>query len=124
MCFFLTYFFFSLDAVETLPIFPFRSIALNKFKTNLYSKTNNRWEQETFYDAKKMQDEFSEANRPEAATMEPTKRREKIKEQAEKLQSGTETWTPTWKALGLGFDRPTLGAKEMDKGNPSSEPKE
>ncbi|KAK2766935.1 hypothetical protein FQN54_006250 [Arachnomyces sp. PD_36] len=67
------------------------------------------WEKENFFGAKKMQEDMNEAAKPEAATKEPKVERKLIAEQAEKLKEGAETWTPTWKALGLNFDRPVVG---------------
>lgn len=39
----------------------------------------------------------------------PEKKRETIAEQAKRLLEGKEAWQPTWKALGLNYDRPVLG---------------
>lgn len=86
----------------------------------------NRWDRDSFHDAKKMQEEFNESQRPESATKEPKLRREKLEKQSEMLQEGTETWTPTWKALGLSFDRADIGkakGKGKGKGKAGSEGK-
>jgi large subunit ribosomal protein L23 len=56
-----------------------------------------------------MQEEFQDSRTPEAATKAPETERNKLAEQAKRLQEGKEEWTPTWKALGLSYERPALG---------------
>ena len=71
--------------------------------------TYNRWEKETYYAAKKEQDEFQDSLAPDAATKAPEAKRKLLAEQAKLMLEGKETWKPTWQALGLNFDRPLLG---------------
>ena len=62
-----------------------------------------------------MQEEYQNSQTPEAATKAPEKERSKLAEQAKRLQEGKEEWTPTWKALGLSYDRPALGRGNADE---------
>ncbi|PGH14114.1 hypothetical protein AJ79_03231 [Helicocarpus griseus UAMH5409] len=69
------------------------------------------WDKDNFFEAKKYQEDASEAFHPEAQNKPPETRRETIAEQAERLLEGKETWQPTWKALGLNYNRPLAGVK-------------
>lgn len=39
---------------------------------------------------------------------EPTNKRDLLAEQAKRILDGKEEWKPTWKALGLNYDRPLV----------------
>ncbi|OAX85565.1 hypothetical protein ACJ72_00059 [Emergomyces africanus] len=68
------------------------------------------WEKDRYFEAKKYQETASETLAPDAKNKPlPEKKREAIAEQAKRLLEGKEAWQPTWKALGLNYDRPVLG---------------
>ncbi|QSS55359.1 mitochondrial 54S ribosomal protein YmL41 [Histoplasma capsulatum var. duboisii H88] len=68
------------------------------------------WEKDRYFEAKKLQEDASESIAPDAKNKPmPQKRRDTIAEQAKRLLEGKEEWQPTWKALGLNYDRPVLG---------------
>lgn len=66
----------------------------------------SRWERDTYFEAKKVQEEYQDSMSPEAALKAPERKREILAEQAKRLKQGRESWQPTWKALGLNFERP------------------
>ncbi|PGH26981.1 hypothetical protein AJ80_01365 [Polytolypa hystricis UAMH7299] len=106
------------------------------------------WEKETFYGAKERQDKSQEAQKPDAILAEPKEKRESLEAQIKALKETVANegvvaegegegegegktaaavpivpeWTPTWKALGLNFDRPVLGRKITSSPQPPQPP--
>ncbi|KAL1955152.1 hypothetical protein VTO42DRAFT_8967 [Malbranchea cinnamomea] len=64
------------------------------------------WEKDTFFEVQKAQEEYSEAHAPDAAMKVPEHKRKSLAEQAQRILEGKEEWKPTWKALGLNYERP------------------
>ncbi|KAI1916611.1 mitochondrial 54S ribosomal protein YmL41 [Ophidiomyces ophidiicola] len=66
------------------------------------------WERDTYFEAKKMQEDFQESRSPDAVLKAPEKQRELLADQAKRVKEGMEPWQPTWQTLGLNFERPLL----------------
>ncbi|EEP80384.1 conserved hypothetical protein [Uncinocarpus reesii 1704] len=80
------------------------------------------WERDTYFDAKKSQDDFQEAHGHDAAMKAPERERELLAEQATRLKAGKEAWQPTWQTLGLNFERPLLKPHSTKSSQSSSPP--
>ncbi|EER24996.1 hypothetical protein D8B26_007581 [Coccidioides posadasii str. Silveira] len=78
------------------------------------------WERDTYFEAKKMQEDYQEAHGPEAGMKAPERQRELLAEQAKRLKQGRETWQPTWQTLGLNFERPLLRPQTTPSSQTSS----
>ncbi|KAK2850719.1 hypothetical protein FQN49_005387 [Arthroderma sp. PD_2] len=70
------------------------------------------WERDTFFEAKKMQEDYQESQSHDAPMKAPTRKRELLAEQAKEMLSGKEHWQPTWQTLGLNLQRPLLKREE------------
>lgn len=69
------------------------------------------WEQEQFHNTSKYQRDMQRSQRPDAG-MEPNKEeRKEYEADAKKLLDGSKAWRPTWQALGLNYDRTTIGKR-------------
>ncbi|PLN79164.1 ribosomal protein L23 family protein [Aspergillus taichungensis] len=74
-------------------------------------KDMSAWEQEQFHNTSKYQKDMQRAQRPDAG-MEPNKEaRKEYEADAKKLLDGSKAWRPTWQALGLNYDRTTIGKR-------------
>ncbi|KAL4919753.1 ribosomal protein L23-domain-containing protein [Aspergillus aurantiobrunneus] len=73
-------------------------------------KNMEAWEQDQFFKAEKYQDQIQKSQRPDAGMQVDKEAREAFDEEAKKLLAGEKPWRPTWQALGLSFDRPSLGS--------------
>ncbi|KMU87914.1 mitochondrial ribosomal protein subunit L23 [Coccidioides immitis H538.4] len=78
------------------------------------------WERDTYFEAKKMQEDYQEAHGPESGMKAPERQRELLAEQAKRLKQGRETWQPTWQTLGLNFERPLLRPQTTPSSQTSS----
>ncbi|EGD90130.1 hypothetical protein H112_02603 [Trichophyton rubrum D6] len=72
------------------------------------------WERDTFFEAKKMQEDFQAAHAHDAPMKAPTRKRQMLAEQAEQVLKGEEQWQPTWQALGLSSQRPLFNRQERE----------
>lgn len=79
----------------------------------------NRWESEQFHRAAKYQKEIQDSQRPDAGTKPDKTAREAYEEEAKRLLDGSKPWRPTWRALGLSYDRPVFGVPK-NSGSPTS----
>ncbi|PLB47272.1 ribosomal protein L23 family protein [Aspergillus steynii IBT 23096] len=78
------------------------------------------WENEQFHRAAKYQKQLSDSQRPEAGTKPDKDAREAYEQEAKKLLDGSKSWRPTWRALGLSYDRPAFGVPKNNSGPASS----
>ncbi|PYH96283.1 ribosomal protein L23 family protein [Aspergillus ellipticus CBS 707.79] len=69
------------------------------------------WEKDQFFKAAKYQQKLQDGQKPDAATKPDEGSRDAMAEEAKKLLSGSKTWRPTWQALGLNYDRSSVGKK-------------
>lgn len=69
-----------------------------------------RWEKDQFFKAAKYQDQIQKAQQPDAGMQPDKESREAFDAEAKKLLSGEKPWRPTWQALGLSYDRPSVGS--------------
>ncbi|KAF3483662.1 RIO1 family protein kinase [Arthroderma uncinatum] len=76
------------------------------------------WERDTFFEAKKLQEEFQESHAHDAPMKAPEHKRELLAEQAKQMLDGKEQWQPTWQALGLNLQRPQLKKVESKANQP------
>ncbi|KAM5467518.1 mitochondrial 54S ribosomal protein YmL41 [Microsporum audouinii] len=87
------------------------------------------WERDTFYEAKKLQEDFQAAHSEDAPMKAPARKRELLAEQAKQVLKGEEQWQPTWQTLGLNSQRPILKrqtpkSKEAPVASESAQPSE
>ncbi|EEH49483.1 mitochondrial 54S ribosomal protein YmL41 [Paracoccidioides brasiliensis Pb18] len=69
------------------------------------------WEKERFFETKEYQRDISEKMEPDAKNKAPERKWKTVSEQAKRLLDGKEKWEPTWKALGLNYERPVIGGE-------------
>ncbi|EFR03224.1 mitochondrial ribosomal protein subunit L23 [Nannizzia gypsea CBS 118893] len=72
-----------------------------------------QWEQKTFFEAKKMQEDFQASYAHDAPMKAPTRKRELLAKQAKQVLKGEEQWQPTWQALGLNSQRPVFKSEAL-----------
>ncbi|KAH8425378.1 mitochondrial 54S ribosomal protein uL23m [Aspergillus melleus] len=81
------------------------------------------WENDQFHKAAKYQKQIQDEQRPEAGTKADESAREAWDAEAKKLLDGSKSWRPTWRALGLSYDRPAFGvSKKGGEGAETSTP--
>ncbi|OKL56281.1 hypothetical protein UA08_08465 [Talaromyces atroroseus] len=66
------------------------------------------WEKEQFYNQQRYSTDIQESKQPAASAKPVKNERESFEQQAKDLLEGKTTWKPTWQALGLRYDRPSL----------------
>jgi hypothetical protein len=96
-----------------------RGVFLADFLFLFSSLKTQSWEKDQYHNAAEYQEEVQRQQQPKS-TMEPDKaKREAYEKQAKELLAGRQAWRPTWRALGLNYDRPTI----PHAGKPSAGPR-
>jgi hypothetical protein len=82
------------------------------------SIANHRWEKDQYFKAAEYQDNIQKSQQFENKTKPNEAEREAFEAEAKKLLDGSKPWRPTWQALGLNYNRSSVGdAKDIFPGN-------
>ncbi|KAL2783561.1 ribosomal protein L23-domain-containing protein [Aspergillus keveii] len=76
------------------------------------------WEKDQYFKAAEYQDNIQKSQQFENKTKPNEAEREAFEAEAKKLLDGSKPWRPTWQALGLNYNRSSVGdAKDIFPGN-------
>ncbi|KAH8705117.1 hypothetical protein BGW36DRAFT_332217 [Talaromyces proteolyticus] len=87
-------------------------------------KDDSPWDKDNFYEIQKESKAEQRSRQPKAAMEAPEKKRTALEQQAKDLLEGKITWRPTWQALGLQYNRPSLRRLAVNNSNNSNSKEE